>query len=231
LWRGEPLGGLTAPFVDERRSQLVEQRWVVENERAALLTSVGAHDRAVATLEDMTAETPYSERRWAMLIGALHGAGRRRDALLAYRQVDHLLREDIGIDPGPELRAAEMRVLEEEPLDPTPIAGGGTVDRGAGPLPGRHRELLRLGSVLARSRDRGTSTVIVGEAGIGKSTIFGRVVAAAGDQQRVVVGRCTRGSSSVTSVLLAPIVSALRGPGGGEPLARGEELGPAGEAL
>ena len=231
LWRGEPLGGLTAPFVDERRSQLVEQRWIVENERAAMLTSVGAHDRAVATLEDMTAETPYSERRWAMLIGALHAAGRRRDALLAYRQIDHRLREDIGIDPGPELRAAELRVLADDPLDSTPTADGGRADRGAGPLPGRHRELLRLGSVLARSRDRGTRTVIVGEAGIGKSTMFGRVVVAAGDQQRVVVGRCTRGSSSVTSVLLAPIVSALRGLGGGDPTDRWEELGPEGEDL
>jgi len=231
LWRGEPLGGLTAPFVDERRSQLVEQRWVVENERAALLTSVGAHDRAVATLEEMTAETPYSERRWAMLIGALHAAGRRRDALLAYRRIDLRLREDIGIDPGPELRAAEMRVLEEDPLDPTPTEAGGAAARGAGALPGRHRELLRLGSVLARSRDRGTSTVIVGEAGIGKSTILGRVVAAAGDQQRVVVGRCTRGSTSVTSVLVAPIVSALRGLGGGDPLDHWEELGPEGEDL
>ena len=231
LWRGEPFGDLTAPFVDERRSQLVEQRWTAENERAALLVTVGAHDRAVATLEDMTAETPYSERRWAMLIGALHAAGRRRDALLAYRQIDRMLREDIGIDPGPELRAAELRVLEEDPLDPTPTADGGTADREAGPLPGRHRELLRLGSVLARSRDRGTRTVIVGEAGIGKSTMFGRAVVAARDQQRVVVGRCTPGSTSVTSVLLAPILSALRGPGGGDPLDRSEELGPEGEDL
>lgn len=231
LWRGVPFGDIDVPGIDERRTALVEQRWAAEDQRVELLLSLDRPDRVLVALDAMTAETPYSEHRWALLVDALNAAGRRRDALIAFGRADRLLREDLGIDPGPELRAAEMRALEGDtttdragPVRPGGMGGDST----AGPLPGRRDELLRLAEALNRTRGRPSVTFIVGEPGIGKSTVLHRVVAAARGRQRVVVGHCPRGSASVTGTLLSPIVRELRDGRRGDPL---DELGTAGADL
>ena len=208
LWRGAPFADLEAPFAEEHRSTLVESRWAAEDLLAEALVDAGDLPRAVAALEEMVAETPYGELRWVRLIDALHRAGRRRDALRAYQRVDRLLREDLGIDPGPELRAAEMQVLGD-----LPQGGGRRATDPAITVLGRRDQLRRLGDAVARGRDQATAVAVVGPAGIGKTTLVRRTAAAATAHQRVVVGACPPGTTSVASTLVAPIAEAVRADG------------------
>ncbi|UDY37013.1 BTAD domain-containing putative transcriptional regulator [Dermatobacter hominis] len=208
LWRGAPFADLDAPFAEERRTTLVESRWAAEDLRADLLVEAGDLHRAIAALEAMTTETPYCEVRWARLIDVLHLSGRRRDALHAFRRVDRLLRDELGIDPGPELRAAELQVLD----DVGSGAGRRSTDVGVAVL-GRKDQLRLLGDAVARARGRATAVLVVGAAGIGKTTLVRRTAAAASSHQRVVVGSCMPGSASVSATLVAPIAAAIHADG------------------
>ena len=65
----------------------------------------------------MTVEHPYREPLWAQLIIAYYVAERQSDALDAYRRVKTALSEDLGIEPGPTIRALHERMLRQEVLD------------------------------------------------------------------------------------------------------------------
>ena len=58
---------------------------------------------------------PYRERSWEQLIVALYRSGRQADALATYRAARDLLAADLGVDPGPALRALHERVLSHDP--------------------------------------------------------------------------------------------------------------------
>ena len=62
-------------------------------------------------------EYPYREPLWAQLITAHYLAERQSDALDAYRRLKTALAEDLGIDPGPDVRELHERILRQEPLD------------------------------------------------------------------------------------------------------------------
>src|SRR6185436_13938512 len=72
-------------------------------------------DDVIGELEAAIAAHPYQERLWELLITALYGAGRQADALAAYRRVRDRLAGDLGLEPGPGLRALERQVLDHDP--------------------------------------------------------------------------------------------------------------------
>ena len=115
-WAGEPYADLPDhPDVQAERSSLEQLRAAGEEARLLALLAVGDHAGVLATTESATARHPLREGLWATHALALARAGRQADALEALRTVRTTLAEELGIDPGPRLRALESAVLRQSP--------------------------------------------------------------------------------------------------------------------
>jgi predicted ATPase/DNA-binding SARP family transcriptional activator len=115
LWRGNPFEELAGwPAAEAEAARLGELRRVAAEELADAELACGRHAEYVAELESMVAAEPLRERRWAMLMLALYRCGRQADALRAYQRARTTLVEELGIEPGPELRALEQAVVAQD---------------------------------------------------------------------------------------------------------------------
>ncbi|WP_188450390.1 nSTAND1 domain-containing NTPase [Knoellia flava] len=116
LWRGPAYAGFEettfgraeAQRLSELRVTAAEHRWAAE-------VDLGRAGAAVPELERLVAEHPWRERAWATLVLALVRAGRQGDALAALDRARTRLADDLGVDPGPELRELQARVLAHDP--------------------------------------------------------------------------------------------------------------------
>ena len=103
--------------------------------------ALGRHAELVSELEALVQAQPLRERPRAQLMLALYRSGRQADALAAYRAARETLVEELGIDPGPELRELEAAILRQDDsllLEEAPLARPGD----AVP-PARHDPLRR----------------------------------------------------------------------------------------
>ncbi len=117
-WRGPVLDDLRDfAFVDTFATALSEVKVVTQTALAEAEIACGRAERVIPGLEMLTAEHPFRERLWAQLITAYYVAERQSDALAAYRRLKANLVENLGIDPGPTVRALHERILRQEPLD------------------------------------------------------------------------------------------------------------------
>ncbi|BBX95607.1 transcriptional regulatory protein EmbR [Mycobacterium lacus] len=117
-WRGPVLDDLRDfQFVDAFATALVEDKILAHTAKAEAEIACGRASAVIVELEGLTAEHPYREPLWTQLITAYYLTDRQSDALGAYRRVKTTLAEDLGIDPGPTLRALNERILRQEPLD------------------------------------------------------------------------------------------------------------------
>ena len=116
LWRGRAYAEFAGlPFADAEARRLEGIRETALEERVEADLAAGLGPELLAELESLVAEHPFRERLWAALVIATYRAGRQAEALDTYRRARDLLGEELGIDPGPELRAAESRVLAQDP--------------------------------------------------------------------------------------------------------------------
>ncbi|SPL99494.1 transcriptional regulator, SARP family [[Actinomadura] parvosata subsp. kistnae] len=139
LWRGRPLSDLPAsPAWDARLRALTQARLGAAEELVATQLAVGEHACAIDGLRELIGEHPYREDLWQQLILALHRGGRRAEALHAYTVIRQQLVDDLGIEPGQDLREAHARVLAEDTLpDPAVSSSINTgVGAGTGAAPG-----------------------------------------------------------------------------------------------
>ena len=114
LWRGPAFGEFAyEPFAVLRAPQLEERRLAALELRIDADLALQRHGALVAELEGLVVEHPLRERFWAQLMLALYRSGRQADALGAYRRVRSRLVEELGIEPGPELRELEQLVLAQ----------------------------------------------------------------------------------------------------------------------
>lgn len=114
LWRGPAY----AEFVDEpwahaERSRLAELRLQAVERYAEARLSVGSAAAVVADLDAHVTEHPWREDAWRLLALALYQGGRQGDALAVLRRARRLLVEQLGVDPGPALRALEGDILNQ----------------------------------------------------------------------------------------------------------------------
>ncbi|MFC8362715.1 BTAD domain-containing putative transcriptional regulator [Streptomyces griseorubiginosus] len=116
LWRGqEALEGLAQSFARIEAARLAELRLVAQEESFGLHLELGRADRTIAPLLAHVAAHPLRERPRGQLMTALFRTGRVSDALRTYQEGREVLREELGIDAGPELRALHKAVLTNDP--------------------------------------------------------------------------------------------------------------------
>ncbi len=133
-WTGPPAAGLDAPGLTATVDGLAE-RWL-----GAVELDLGREvdddpGAAVARLTDLTTAHPYREGLWALLMTALYRSGRQADALAAYATARDRLVDDLGVEPGPRLRALEAAVLAQDPALDVPTAAPARPARPTIPTP------------------------------------------------------------------------------------------------
>jgi WD40 repeat protein/DNA-binding SARP family transcriptional activator len=202
LWRGQAFEEfLDSDVAVAESDRLAELRLVALEDRVEADLRLGRHRELVAELEGLVKEQPLRERLWAQLLLALYRSGRQADALLAYQQARSVLVEELGIDPGTELRRLHAAVLAQDPgLDlPLTVEAAGTRElpdplKVAGPpFVGRAAELAWLRAAWTQAtHGRGGVRLVAGGQGIGKTRLaaeFAREVHDRGGW--VLYGRCT----------------------------------------
>ncbi|MEV6905039.1 BTAD domain-containing putative transcriptional regulator [Amycolatopsis sp. NPDC051372] len=111
LWRGEPFAGLDSPWLREFRAALHAERAGVLLDRADLALELGRHAQVLPGLTVRVEQYPFDERLAGQLMVALHRTGRQAEALLHFQQVRKLLASELGVNPGPALRAVHQEIL------------------------------------------------------------------------------------------------------------------------
>ncbi|WP_245881793.1 AfsR/SARP family transcriptional regulator, partial [Streptomyces milbemycinicus] len=115
LWDGEPLGGVPGPYAQAQRARLTEWRLTLLQARLELDLELGHHTAAIVELTALSVEYPLRERLRALQMLALYRGGRQAEALRVYTDTRHLLAEELGVDPGPELTELYQNVLCASP--------------------------------------------------------------------------------------------------------------------
>ncbi len=116
LWRGDPVADLADQFVGVSEGvRLAELRRSGEEQLLEARLRLGEHTLLVVDLEAAVAAEPLQERRWAQLMLALYRSGRQADALHAYGRLRDHLGEQLGTEPGADLRALEEAIVLQKP--------------------------------------------------------------------------------------------------------------------
>lgn len=185
LWRGPALGGIgealraMADQLDEARQAALEERI------AARLARTGSETDLVAELTALVSRHPTRERLRGQLMLALYRLGRQADALAVYAEGRDVLTEELGIDPGPDLRRMHEAILRaDEELLPTaaglpelalrepaatPVAA--LLPPTIGDFTGRDAQLADVRAALSGPREAMPVVVLSGPGGVGKSTL------------------------------------------------------------
>jgi DNA-binding SARP family transcriptional activator/streptogramin lyase len=121
LWRGPPLADLDDSIARPERAELEDRRAATLEQRIDADLELGRHGEVVSELEALVREDPLRERRRAQLMLALYRSGRQADALDTYRSGRKLLADELGLEPGDELRRLEKAILEQDPAIAAPV--------------------------------------------------------------------------------------------------------------
>jgi DNA-binding SARP family transcriptional activator len=123
LWPGQALADLqNHPAVARLGRPLAELRREVVEEQIAHTLRQGRAAAAIAPLEELIRANEWRERPWTLLMEAHYRCGRQTEALETYQRVRRLLRDELGVEPGPQLREMERRILRHDPALGTPPA-------------------------------------------------------------------------------------------------------------
>ncbi|MEU4157903.1 AfsR/SARP family transcriptional regulator [Actinoplanes sp. NPDC026670] len=111
LWRGRALAGLTSPVLRAQLASIEELRLAALEQRVDLELELGMHASLIGELTAAVAEHPFRERFVAQLMTALCHSGSRAQALKVFDDTRRRLRDELGVDPEPELRALHLRII------------------------------------------------------------------------------------------------------------------------
>jgi DNA-binding SARP family transcriptional activator/Tfp pilus assembly protein PilF len=138
LWRGSPLADVPpTPLVEAEAERLAELRLDAAELRITAELACGGHAQVIPELRRLLADHRLREGLWLLLMRALDGAGRHAEALDAYSQARSAIVEELGVDPGAELRTFHAELLAKDEM----------LARDGGEAPG----IISAGTVTASS--------------------------------------------------------------------------------
>jgi predicted ATPase/DNA-binding SARP family transcriptional activator len=204
LWRGPPLSDLAVEsFAQVEIARLEELRLAALEGRFDRELAGDRHAELVPELEALVREHPLRERFAAQLMLALYRSGRQADALSVYGAARARLVEELGLDPGDELRQLQRRILEHDPAlhAAVPARRRTNLPAPTTSFVGRVRELEQTRALLGRPDVR--LLTLTGAGGTGKTRLALEVARALADDF----------ADGVSFVPLAPVTDpALVGP-------------------
>lgn len=115
LWDGDALADLVnEPFAEAEIRRLEELRLVAVEDLVELRLAAGRQREVIAELQSLVAREPLRERPRALLMRAFYLSGRQADALRVYQDTRRFLLDELGLEPGSELRELHGAVLRQE---------------------------------------------------------------------------------------------------------------------
>ncbi|WP_045739676.1 ATP-binding protein [Actinoplanes rectilineatus] len=211
LWRG-PAGDTLGSGATARRvfAELDEEFLTACLAATTLASSLGQPQRMLPHLRLAASMAPMHEPVQAAFASALAASGQRAEAQALLTSVRDRLAEQLGIDPGPALRAVERLVGDGAPAPAAVTTPAGRARR-PGALVGRHEELTALRQGVERVLAGGTGLAVVeGEPGVGKTRLIEEASAEAErGGARVVWGRCLEGDGTPAMWPWVQVVVAL----------------------
>ncbi len=170
LWRGPPLADVGfVPALRDEAARLEELRLQAIEGRIEAELAAGRHAEVVPELQGLVSEHRYRERLSGQLMLALYRSGRQAEALETYRETRQALVEELGIEPGPELREVERQILTGEVELETIVEARPELPSPLTPLVGRERELAAIEDQLRQPNLR--ALTLVGPGGVGKTRL------------------------------------------------------------
>ncbi len=171
LWRGPALQGLTGtPWFSAEARRLETLRVDALEEQFEIGLALGEHQELTAALRAAVADNPFRERVWGQLMVALYRSGRQADALETFQEARRVLADELGLEPGPELRRLQEAILAHDPA----IAAIPVVRRRRGNLPAQSTSFVGRADALAQIADslrEHRLVTLTGPPGVGKSRL------------------------------------------------------------
>jgi DNA-binding SARP family transcriptional activator len=144
LWRGPAFSDLVGfPGITPAATRLDHLRADAQVDSVEAELALGRHEQVVPRIEELVAQRPLDERLWAALAMARYRSGLQGDALETIAAARRVLVNELGIEPGPQLRDLQAAVLAGDPrLDPPTRDQASAVDHSG--LEGRAEALERF---------------------------------------------------------------------------------------
>ncbi|WP_410579846.1 BTAD domain-containing putative transcriptional regulator [Amycolatopsis sp. lyj-108] len=183
LWTGTALAGVPGEAAEQERSRLERLKLTATQDLLRLRLELGEHDEVMAEVPALIERNRLEEPLYEIYLLALHRGGRRAEALELYRSVHDLFDEELGVRPGPKLRALHEKVLHAEDEQAPALREPDSL------FVGRERERAEFRRLLARDPDGAELMFLTGAPGIGKSSLlrkFAEDAAAMGKPVRLV---------------------------------------------
>jgi len=195
MWQGRPLADVAdLPFASAEIARLEEEQMAAIEARVEADAAAGRHAELVSDLRQLVAEHPTRERLAGQLMLALYRCGRQAEALETYHQARRYLTEEIGIEPGPELKALQEAVLNQDPSLKLERLPHELAAAAMSPLVGRAPELRLLLERWERAETGAGALVTIAAApGMGKTRLAAEVAVEAHRRRATIVHASGRG--------------------------------------